>query len=71
MKRTTLFLGAGACFWPPACTEQTPHAKPEPTPAPGQAGPARTVLPTQDQSLNARPGRCASGHGWRATSWES
>ncbi|HJX64626.1 MAG TPA: hypothetical protein VJ860_11840 [Polyangia bacterium] len=36
MKRTTLFLGAGALFLAAACTEQTPPRKAEPTPAPAK-----------------------------------
>jgi hypothetical protein len=46
MKRTALFLGAGAMFLAAACTEQAPPSKPERTPAPpAPAGPATDARP--------------------------
>ena len=61
MKRTTLFLGAGALFLAAACTEQTPTRQAERTPAPAKpALPARAA--DAGPVTDARPGRCASGH---------
>jgi hypothetical protein len=70
MKRTTLFLGAGALFLAAACTEQTPPRKAEPTPAPAkpaQAARAADAGPATD----ARPGDAHLGMMARYELWKA
>jgi len=68
MKRTTVFLGAGAFFLAAACTEQTPPRKTEPTPAkPAQATRAADAGPATD----ARPGDARLGMMARYELWKA
>jgi len=70
MKRTTLFLGAGALFLAAACTEQTPPRKAEPTPAPAKpALPARAADAgpvTDARPADAHLGMMARYELWKA-----
>ena len=70
MKRTTLFLGAGALFLAAACTEQTPTRKAEPTPAPAKpALPARAADAgpvTDARPADAHLGMMARYELWKA-----
>jgi hypothetical protein len=70
MKRTTLFLGAGALFLAAACTEQTPPRKAEPTPAP-----AKPVLPARAADAgpvaDARPADAHLGMMARYELWKA
>ena len=70
MKRTVLFLGAGAILLAATCTEQTPPLKPEPTPSPGKpALPARIAdagPATDARAADARLGMMERHALWKA-----
>ena len=69
MKRTTLFLGAGALFLAAAC-EQTPPRKAEPTPAPAKpAQPARAA--DAGPVTDARPADAHLGMMERHAIWKA
>ena len=67
MKRTALFLGAGAMFLATACTEQAPPPKPERTPAPAKPAPPAPAGPaTAARPADARLGMMERYALWKA-----
>ena len=70
MKRTALFLGAGAMFLAAACSEQAPPLKPARTPAPAKpAPPARAG--DAGRATDARPADAHLGMMERYALWKA
>lgn len=70
MKRTALFLGAGAILLAAACNEQTSPPRPEPTPSPAKpALPARAA--DAGPATDARPADARLGMMERHAIWKA
>jgi hypothetical protein len=70
MKRTALFLGAGAILLAAACSEQTSPPRPEPTPSPAKpALPARAA--DAGPAIDARPADARLGMMERHAIWKA